>query len=107
MFESVYVCRDTEQDFHVTIVPAWVGIVKITGCVEFYAAIKKRHGKYGSAFDDNIEDNNTTLAECRRKYDSVPEKGEAWLVEEGRKFINWTRVDHNMHLLNADGSIVK
>ena len=46
---------------------------------------------------------------CRSSFDcSLPEKCEAWLVEEGRKYINWTRVDQNLHLMDyVTGKIIK
>ena len=106
MFEPVFISRDTEQIRFVTIVPARIGIVKIKGCLQFVAAIKDVDGEYGYVTDSTKEKNSTTLPECKRLYGSVPNREEAWLVEEGRKYINWLRVDQDLHLLNADGSIV-
>ena len=105
MFESVYVCRNTNGSL-ITIVPARIGIVKLKGCVQFFCAIKNSDGKYGYIYDTSGED-YVPHKLCRDMYSSVPPDGTAWLVEEGRKYINWTQVDQNMHLLNADGSIVK
>lgn len=108
MFEPVYITRDTIGMIKVQINPAYIGIVKIAGCVQFEPAIKgvfncyggsHNHGKAGVAF--------ITLATCRKKYGSIPAQGEAWLVEEGRKYINWTQVDHEMYLLDEKGNIVK
>jgi len=55
--------------------------------------------------DGNMEEISEKT--CLRRYGSVPEPGEAWLVTEGRKYINWDRVDQNMFLLNEDGSYHK
>ena len=107
MFESVYVCRDTGQYSNIVIAPAHIGIVKLEGCYMFRCAIKDTNGDYGNIYDGEKEDWTIRAERCREKYSSVPKNGEAWLVEEGRKYINWTRVDLDMHLLNADGSIVK
>ena len=101
MFEPVYVCRDSVYDM-ILVIPARIGIVKIKGCVQFYRA-KKLYGGYTNWEADVW----ISQAECRKRYSSVPDNGTAHLVEEGRKFINWTRVDHNLHLLNVNGSIVK
>ena len=103
MFESVYVCRATQGNC-ITVVPASIGIVKVEGCVQFFCAIKDNYSDYGSIYDDGKE-TYISPQKCRAEYSSVPPKGTAWLVEESRKYINWTRVDHNIHLLNADGSI--
>ena len=102
MFESVYVCRDTYCS-KALIIPADIGIVKLEGCVAFYPATKI-DGDYGN---ENDCDEWISYPACRGRYGAIPSKGTAWLVEEGRKYINWTRVDHNLHLLNANGSIVK
>ena len=104
MFEPVYVTRATFDRLMVRIIPANIGIVKLYGCCYFAAAIKDK-GRLNSPLCDPHEE-NIYLKECEKRYSSVPAEGEAWLVEEGRKYINWTRVDHNLHLLNADGSIV-
>ena len=102
MFESVYVCRDSVYNM-ILVIPARVGIVKIQGCVQYYAAIKNKQGEFDYEHKCDVW---LALEECKRKYSSYPDYGTAWLVEEGRKYINWTRVDQDMHLLNADGSIV-
>ena len=102
MFEPIYVCRGTYYNQSVMVVLAKIGIVKLTGCCFFIPALKKR-GDYGSSSRSEI----ICLATCRKRYGSIPKIEEAWLVEEGRKYINWTRVDQNLHLLNEDGSIVK
>ena len=111
MFESVYVCKSTFDHNFIVVVPADIGIVKLKGCLFFAAAEKGTHGRryggkdgYGTPHKSYV---SITNSRCEQVYSSVPAKGEAWLVEEGRKYINWTRVDHNLHLLNADGSIVE
>ncbi len=104
MFEPVYVCRSTIGD-SIIIVPARIGIVKVEGCVQFFCAIKDKYGDYGTIYEYSKEA-YISVRECRARYSSVPPRNTAWLVEEGRKYINWTRVDLDMHLLNADGSIV-
>ena len=104
MFESVYVCRSTVGD-SIVIVPAKIGIVKLEGCVQFFCAIKDKYGDYGAIYEESKEA-YISVRECRTRYSSFPPRNTAWLVEEGRKYINWTRIDQEMHLLNADGSIV-
>ncbi len=104
MFESVFVCRSTVGD-SIVIVPAKIGIVKLEGCVQFVCAIKDKYGDYGAIYEESKEA-YISVQECRARYSSFPPRNTAWLVEEGRKYINWTRVDQDMHLLNTDGSIV-
>ncbi len=104
MFEPVFVTRDSNANF-ITVVPAHVGIVKVEGCYQFFCAIKDEDGEYGYNYDDN--EKAIARSTCRRRYGSVPKKGEAYLVEEGRKHINWTRVDEEMYLLDREGNIVK
>ena len=103
MFEPVYVSRDSNYQVTVTVVPAHIGIVKIEGCHQFEPAIKDSDGDYGYGKEAKY----IAQATCRRKYGDVPEEGEAYLVEEGRKYINWTRVDEDMYLLDTQGNIVK
>ena len=105
MFESVYVCRSTVGD-SIVIVPAKIGIVKLEGCVQFFCAIKDKYGDYGAIYEESKEA-YISVQECRTRYSSFPPRNTAWLVEEGRKYINWTRVDHTMHLLDRKGNIVK
>jgi len=109
MFEPVFVCRATYQDYdcaRIMVVPATVGIVKLQGCHYFAAAVKDEDGEYGFR---NIESGAEHIAQvaCKKRYSSVPKPGEAWLVTEGRKCINWNRADQNMFLLNDDGSLYK
>ncbi len=113
MFEPVYVSRDSRalfinNMFHdcIDVIPAKIGIVKLAGCVFFMPAIKDDCGKYNAPdLDEHFE--QISLSTCQKRYGSVPEPGEAWLVTEGRKFINWEREDQNMFLLNKDGSLYK
>lgn len=104
-FEPIFVCRDSFAIGRVRIFPARVGIVKLEGCHYFAAALKGDNGEYGYTCVEGQD--HITLSACHRRYGSVPAKGEAWLVEEGRKHINWERVDHNMYLLEEDGTIIK
>ena len=101
MFTSVFVTRTTFT-YYVRVFPADIGIVKKVGCVYFASALDYRENAGYGCPSEQI-----SLIECEAKYDSVPERGEAWLVEEGRKYIHWTRVDHNMHLLDNKGDIIK
>ena len=105
MFESVYVCRASYNkgcEWCIDVFPAHIGIVKKAGCCYFASANNyKKNDGYGKPTE------RISKSQCRQQYSSVPPAGTAWLVEEGRKYINWTRVDHNMHLLNPDGSITK
>ncbi len=100
MFEPVFVTMDTYEVDYAEVTPARIGIVKIQGCVAYYTA-RKSCGYYIPPRE------SISFKECRERYSSVPKAGEAWLVEEGRKYINWTRVDHNMPLLDYKGNIVK
>jgi len=113
MLQPVYVCRDSETMAYglfsllpvgpVVVVPANVGIMKLAGCVHFVSASKPGPSDSYNRFSlTNME--SISLAECEERYSSVPKPGEAWLVTEGRKYINWERVDQNMFLLNDDGS---
>ena len=107
MFEPVYIAKDEFQNCEidtVVVISARVGIVKLEGCYHFAPAIKNAGGNYG------YEEQHTeyiSSATCRRRYGAVPKEGEAYLVEEGRKYINWTRVDEDMYLLDDQGNIVK
>lgn len=93
--------RDYNID-EVDVIPAHVGIVKLEGCHYFVPAGKDKGGYYGCGESECI-----TSAICLERYGSVPKEGEAYLVEEGRKYINWTRVDEDMYLLDNQGNIVK
>ncbi len=109
MFEPVYITRDTCcMKEYAQIIPAHIGIVKLKGCVRFEPAIKNAAHFYGGFVNRNKAGATfMKLFACRRKYGSIPAKGEAWLVEEGRKYINWTQVDQDLHLLDEKGKIVK
>ncbi len=103
MFKPVYVCRGS-ADWRVLVIPADVGIVKIQGCCFFALATKDEEGDYGFTPQSITGERWISAHTCRERYGSVPDSDEAWLVEEGYKYINWTRVDKNMALLNYDGS---
>ncbi len=107
MFKAVYVTKMKFHDYNidgVDVIPAHVGIVKLKGCHYFIPAVKDKDGCYES---DEQHVSTITSATCRRRYGAVPKEGEAYLVEEGRKHINWTRVDEDMYLLDIQGNIVK
>ncbi len=126
MFEPVYVCR-ASFDSLVHVIPAKTGIVKVVGCHYFCPAVKLFHEELGEIYvyagqegdslygsdiswlgDEAHRDRyEISLAECQKRYSSIPKPGEAWLVTEGRKYINWDRADQNMFLLNEDGSFYK
>ncbi len=119
MFEPVYVVqgsKDSGISGMVYVIPASMGIVKLKGCQWFVPAVK-RDGLYargiihcdypGVKLYCDSYGSVPDLAICRERYASIPEPGTAWLVEEGTKYINWTRIDLNLHLLNEDGSICK
>ncbi len=103
MFEPVFVSRNSDYAYYVKVVPAHIGIVKINGCYQFEAAVKDEDGDYG--FDDEFE--LIVKSTCRQRYGAVPKLGEAYLVEEGRIYIHWTRVDEDMYLLDSQGNIIK
>ena len=106
MFKPVYVTRDTVQSNFVSVIPANVGIVKVEGCVVYWPAIKADNGRYGGVFCE-VGARNISLSTCRRRYSGVPKQGEAWLVEEKRNHILWTRVDEDLHLLDKFGKIIE
>ncbi len=112
MFEPVYVSRDSHALYYhgmfhdgIDVTPAKIGIVKLAGCIFFVPAIVDVCGRYNFVGGACVE--RISLPTCQERYGSVPEPGEAWLVTEGRKYINWDREDQNMFLLNSDGSFYK
>ncbi len=106
-FEPVYVSRATFDRKFILVVPAHIGIVKLGGCYYFAPAVKTSDGEYWYLLYEKVGGEEISLSTCRRRYGSIPASGEAWLVEEGNKYINWTREDQNMHLLDEKGKIVK
>ena len=103
---KVYVTRDTVQSNFVSVIPANVGIVKVDGCVIYWPAVKADNGRYGGVFCE-VGARNISLSTCRRRYSGVPKQGEAWLIEEGREYINWTRVDEELYRVNIKGNIIE
>ena len=105
MFKPVYVTRDTSSNY-VKVIPAHVGIIKLQGCVEFYPA-RKWQGAYGYSSAYGVGGEKICLATCHTRYSGIPKQGEAWLVEDGRKYITWTRVDKDMYILDSYGNIIE
>jgi len=121
MFKPVYVCRATYDANHVQIIPAELGIVKVYGCYFFTVAKKTRNSTFAESFLTAIYRelhmwNSKLLPKgcheicprtCKRRYGTIPKRGEAYLVEEKRDHILWTRVDEDLHLLTEYGNIIK
>lgn len=104
MFKPVFVSKDTETISRlatIDVTPFKLGIVKVKGCVQYFTR-KKRNGRFTTKGMEAI-----TKQECKKRYGSVPGRGSAWLVEEGRKYINWTQVDQDMPLMDDRGNRVK
>lgn len=82
MLKPLLITRDTEF----TIVDIWKpesGVRKTEGCT-----IYQSPSNPGCAID------SVYLNECKKKYGAIPRAGEAWLVEEKKNHILWTRYDH-------------
>lgn len=107
MKKTVYITRDTYQ-IGCDIWDAGIGIVKLEGCVQFESAAQYQKG-FWNTFNYYVGRLGMLLQQvCERKYGSFPDCGEAWLVEDKGSYWLWTRVDHNMFLLESQtGKIIK
>ncbi len=113
MFEPMYLVQGTHaMAALVFAIPAEIGIVKLDGCHWFAPATKDRDGNYGGGVGWRSVKryslaSDGDIAKCKEKYGDIPGVGEAWLVEETKIEIKWTRVDHNLALLFPSGRYAK
>lgn len=106
--KTVYITRDTDQT-HAEVWDAEIGIRKRKGCVQFLSAVKVtgRKGKFSNRDClASIIIDDLCAKECRELYDGYPAKGAAYLVEDKGSYWLWTRMDHNLYLLDWNGDII-
>lgn len=103
MEKAVFITRDSDQERCVEVWVAEQGIVKLEGCVMYYGF---SNFEADGAVYFNLGCESTLIAECCERYGTVPHKGQAWLVEDKGKYWQWTRVDHNMCLLDDCGKVI-
>lgn len=111
MFEPVFVTRNSYMNSDggqpIEVIPSSVGIVKVYGCHQFFVAVKGANGLYGGCRPAEHGLEYISVDVCKKRYGSIPEPGEAWLVQERKDYISWDREDQNMFLLNENGSYCK
>jgi hypothetical protein len=107
--KPVYITRNTDSRA-VAIWDTEIGIAKFEGCVEYYSGNTIQANRKFNICErwDNGLLSCLCSYDCIKEFGSFPGRGEAWLVEERKNDILWTRVDHNMHLLSPKtGEIIE